>query len=141
MLLGMTVVQAGTLNGMDDPDRVPGSFIVVLKIDHIVSLKNSVLSNAQETAVKSEKWRVAIAAADREISQIVNRLVQAHPLIQVSAVLSTGQSPGFAMKASDADAKAISDDVDVKEVDADVLLKDVTSRTKPGPEAVRFAAR
>jgi hypothetical protein len=35
-------------------------------------------------------------------------------------------APGFVLKASDEDAKAIADEDDVKEVDADVLLRNVT---------------
>jgi hypothetical protein len=39
---------AGTLNGMDDPDRVPEAFKVVLKRDHILSLNNPVLTSVNE---------------------------------------------------------------------------------------------
>jgi len=64
--------------------------------------------------------------ADSEVAQIVSKLVQAHPHVKISAVMSHGQAPGFVLKASDDDAKAIANEDDVKEVDADVLLRNVT---------------
>jgi hypothetical protein len=131
-LFGVNPADAGTVIGMNDPDRVPGSFIVVLKRDHILSLKNPALTNAHEEANKSERWEAAKAAADAEVAQIVHRLATAHPHARISAVVSRGQAPGFVLKASDVDAKAIADDNDVAEVDADIMLRDVTLSNKPG---------
>jgi hypothetical protein len=97
-LFGVSLSHAGALNGIDDPDRVSGSWIVVLKKE----------------------------AADSEVAQIVSKLMRAHPQVKISAVLNHGQAPGFIMKASDEDAKAIANEDDVKEVDADILLRNVT---------------
>ena len=83
---------------MDDPDRVPGEFIVVLKRDHIVSLKNPALTDAHEIAIKSAKWQVAKAAADTEVAQIVGKLAKAHPHVRISAVMSRGQAPGLCIE-------------------------------------------
>jgi subtilisin family serine protease len=124
---------AGALNGMDDPDRVRGSFIVVLKRDHIVSLNNPVLTDAHEIATRSEKWKAAKAAADAEVAQMVGKLAKAHPQVRISAVMSRGKSPGFVLKASEEEAKALSNEDDVAEVDADVVLKNVTLSTNQSP--------
>ena len=125
-LLGVSLSHAGALNRMDDPDRVPGAFIVVLKRDHIASPRNPVLTDAHEIAAKSDKWKAAKEAADSEVAQIVSKFVQAHPDVKISAVMSRGQAPGFVLKASDEDAKAIANEDDVKEVDAAVLVRNVT---------------
>jgi hypothetical protein len=111
---------------MDDPDRVSGKWVVVLKREHIVSLRNSVLTDAREMTAKSDKWKAAKEAADSEVAQIVSQLMQAHPQVKIAAVMSHGQALGFVLKASDEDAKAIANQDDVKEVDADVLLRNVT---------------
>ena len=50
-LFGVSLSHAGALNGMDDPDRVSGKWIVVLKGEHIVSLRNPVLTDAHERNV------------------------------------------------------------------------------------------
>jgi hypothetical protein len=125
-LFGVSLSHAGALNGMDDPDRVSGKWIVVLKREHIVSLRNTVLTDAHEMTAKSDKWKAAKEAADSEVAQIVSKLLQAHPHVKISAVMSHGQAPGFVLNASDEDAKAIANEDDVKEVDADVLLRNVT---------------
>jgi hypothetical protein len=130
-LLAASHTPAGTLNGMDDPDRVPGEYIVVLKRDHIVSLKNRALTDVHEIAAKSEKWKDARAAADAEVAQIVNRLETAYPHIRISAVMSHGQAPGFVLRASDENARAIANDDDVEEVDAGVALKNLTLSIGP----------
>jgi len=133
MLLGVALAHAGTIDGLDDPGRTPSVFIVVLKLDPDASLKNLALTDAQEVSAKSDKWRVAKAAADRAVTKIVDRLVQAHPQVKISAVLSSGQTPGFVMKASDADAEAIANEDDVAEVDTDSVLQNVTSANTPEP--------
>jgi hypothetical protein len=130
-LLAVSHAHAGTVNGMDDPDRVPGEFIVVLKRDHIGSLKNPALTDAHEIAIKSAKWQAAKAAADTEVAQIVGKLAKPHPHVRISAVMSRGQAPGFVLKASDEDAKAIANEDDVAEIDADIMLRNVTLSTKP----------
>ena len=38
------------------------------------------------------------------------KLVKTYPHVKISAVMSHGQAPGFALKASDEDAKAIADE-------------------------------
>jgi len=98
---------------------------VVLKREHIVSL-NPVLTDAHEMTAKSDKWKAAKEAADSEVAQIVSKLLQAHPHVKISAVMSHGQAPGLVLNASDGDAKAIANEDDVKEVDADILLRNVT---------------
>jgi hypothetical protein len=130
-LLVVSHAHAGTVSGMDDPNRVPGSFVVVLKRDHIVSLKNPVLTDPHEIAVKSEKWQAAKAAADSEVAQIVAKLTKAHPHVTISAVMSRGEAPGFVLRASDDDARAIAHEEDVAEVDADTMLRNVTLSNKP----------
>lgn len=112
------VAHAGTVNGMDDPNRVPGSFLVVLKSEHIQALKNPALSNLAD----KDNWRAAVAAADTEVAHIVTKLRKAHPNVRITAVMSHGAAPGFVLHASDDDAKAIADDDDVKEVDADSTI-------------------
>jgi hypothetical protein len=127
----VTNAAAGTINGIDDPNRVPGRFIVVLKRDHIISLRNPVLTDAREAAGSSENWLAAKAAADAEVAQMVANLKKSHPKVKISAVMSQGQLPRFVLKASDEDAKAIADEDDVAEVDADSSrgsIKNVTSR-------------
>jgi hypothetical protein len=125
-LFGASLSHAGALNGMDDPNRVSGKWIVMLKPEHIVSLRNPVLTDAREISTKSDKWKAAKEAADSEVAQIVSKLKQAHPQVKISVVMSHGQAPSFVLKASDEDAKAIANEDDVKEVDADVLLRNVT---------------
>jgi hypothetical protein len=125
-LFGGSLSHAGALNGMDDPNRVSGKWIVVLRSEHIVSLRNPLLSDAHEMAAQSDKWKAAKEAAVSEVAQIVSKLVQAHPHVKISAVLSHGLTPGFVLKASDEDAKAIANEEDVKEVDADILVRNVT---------------
>ena len=120
---------AGALNRASDPDRIPGKFIVVLKRDHIASLKNPVLTDPREIAAKSEKWKAAKAAADSEVAQIVRKLHQAHPHVEISAVMSRGRAPGFVLHASDEEAKAIADEDDVAEVDADIAVDAIKNAT------------
>jgi hypothetical protein len=116
-----TAAHAGTLKGMNDPDRVPGAFIVMLKRDRIVSLKNPVLADPHEKAIRSPKWQAATAAVNTEVAQVVRKLAKAHPHVRVGAVMSEGSSPGFVLKASDEDARAMANEEDVAEVDADML--------------------
>jgi hypothetical protein len=113
--------QAGTLKGMNDPDRIPGAFIVMLRRDRIVSLKNPVLADPHEKAVNSPKWQAAAAAVNTEVAQVVRKLAKAHPHVRIGAVMSEGTSPGFVLKASDEDARAMANEEDVAEVDADML--------------------
>ena len=120
-LAGGTSVQAGALKGMHDPDRVPGTFIVMLNRDHIVALRNPALVDPHEKAVKSPKWQAATAAVNTEVAQMVRKLAKAHPHVRVSTVMSEGTSPGFVLKASDEDALAMANEPDVTEVDADML--------------------
>jgi hypothetical protein len=94
-LLVVSHAHAGTVSGMDDPNRIPGSFVVVLKRDHIVSLKNPALTDLHEIAVKSEKWQAAKAAADSEVAQIVAKLANARPHAKILAVMSRGEAPGL----------------------------------------------
>jgi hypothetical protein len=132
--LAETSIYAGTLNGMGDPARIPGKFIVVLKRDHIASLRNPMLTDEREIASRSTNWQAAKTAADAEVAQMVAKLRKAHPHVQISAVMSHGQAPGFVLKASDQDAKAIADEDDVSEVDADSpsdAVKNVTATTGP----------
>jgi hypothetical protein len=126
-LAGSTCVQAGALKGMHDPDRVPGTFIVMLNRDHIVALRNPALIDPHEKAVKSPKWQAAIAAVNTEVAQMVRKLAKSHPHVRVSTVMSEGTSPGFVLKASDEDALAIANEPDVTEVDADMLPRNRTS--------------
>lgn len=121
ILTGMSHANAGTLKGMNDPDRVPGAFIVMLKRERIVSLKNPVLADPHEKAIRSPKWQAAAAAVNTEVAQVVRRLAKAHPHARVGAVMSEGSSPGFVLKASDEDARAMANEDDVAEVDADML--------------------
>jgi hypothetical protein len=129
--LVVSYAHAGALNGMDDPDRIPGQYLVGLKRDHIVSLNNTALTDAHEIKIKSEKWQAAEVAAAAEVAQIVSRLLKAHPNVKISAVLSEGKAPGFVLRASDEDARAIANDDDVAEVDAAVLLRNMISSDKP----------
>jgi len=125
--------RAGSLNGMDDPDRVPGKYVVALKRDHILSLNNPALTDLHEIATKSEKWKKAKANADGEVAQMVFKLKAAHPNVRISAVTSDGKAPGFVLWGSDEDAKAIANEDDVAEVDADILLKNVTLNRSHSP--------
>jgi hypothetical protein len=45
--------------------------------------------------------------------------------------MSRGQAPGFVLKASDKDAKAIADEDDVAEVDADTTIDAIKNVTQP----------
>ncbi len=127
LLLGTSsFVHAGTLKGMNDPNRVPGAFIVMLRRDHIVALGNPVLIDPHEKSIKSPKWQAATAAVDTEVAQMVRKLAKAHPHARVAAIMSEGMSPGFVLKASDEDARAMANEADVAEVDADMLLKKTT---------------
>jgi hypothetical protein len=133
-LLGMgNHAHARTVNGIDDPDRVPGAFIVLLKRDHILSLNNPVLTSANEIATKSAKWQAAKAAVDTEVAQMVGKLAKGHPDVRISSVLSEGKAPGFVLKASDEEAKAIANEDDVAEVDVSVRIKNVTSTNNQTP--------
>lgn len=138
VLCESSYVHAGTLNGMDDPDRVPGEYIVTLKRDHIFSLNNPALTDAHEIVTQSEKWKKARAGAEGEVAQMAFKLKAAYPDVQISAVMSYGKAPGFVLTASDEDAKAIANEDDVAEVDAVIVLKNVTLNTSrsPAPKAV-----
>jgi hypothetical protein len=71
------------------------------------------LTDEREVASRSTNWQAAKTAADAEVAQMVAKLRKAHPHVQISAVMSHGQAPGFVLKASDQDAKAIADEDDV----------------------------
>jgi hypothetical protein len=62
---------------------------------------------------------------------MVAKLRNAHPNVKISAVMSRGQAPGFVLKASDKDAKAIADEDDVAEVDADTTIDAIKNVTQP----------
>jgi hypothetical protein len=130
-IMGVSLSHAGALNGLDDRDRVPGMWIVVLKREHIVSLRNPALTDAREIVGRSANWQAAKAAADAEVAQMVAKLRNAHPNVKISAVMSRGQAPGFVLKASDKDAKAIADEDDVAEVDADTTIDAIENVTQP----------
>lgn len=132
-LLGVTHnIYAGALNGIDDPDRVPGEFMVVLKRERIVSLKNPVLSDRHERAVRSPQWQAARAAVATELAQFVDKLTKAHPHIRISASSAPEAVQTLTMKASDEDAKAVAGEPDVAEVDANMVLRN-TTLTSPAP--------
>jgi hypothetical protein len=67
---GVSLSHAGALNGLDDPDRVPGMWIVVLKREHIVSLRNPALTDAREIVGRSANWQATKAAADPQLTQL-----------------------------------------------------------------------
>jgi len=123
-LLVVSHANAGALNGMDDPDRVPRQYIVNLKRDHVASLNNPVLTDKSELKrhIKSEQWRAADAAVDAEVAQIVSRLQKAHPNAKITTVMS--HVPCFVVEdASDEEAKAIAEDDDVAVVNVNVIRK------------------
>jgi hypothetical protein len=70
-----------------------------------------------------------MATVDAEIAQIVIRLGEAHPHVQISSV--TGRNnPSFLLRGSDEEARAMADEADVESVESlgapDELIENVT---------------
>jgi hypothetical protein len=127
-LCGATA-NAGTVRGMDGPHRVPWAFRVELKRERIMSFKRLEHIGPEEINTHSVKWLAVMATIDAEISQIVTRLAEAHPHVQISSV--TGRNnPSFLLRGSDEEARAMADEADVESVEslgaADELIENVT---------------
>ena len=111
------------------PHRVPWAFRVELKRERIISFKRLDHIDPQEINTHSAKWLVAMAAIDAEIAKIVAKLAKAHPHVQISSV-SGRNDPGFLLRGSDEEARAMADEADVESVEslgaADELIENVT---------------
>ena len=123
------IASAGTVLGMDGPHRVPWAFRVELKRERIISFKKLEHIDSQEMNTHSAKWLAAMATIDAEIAQIVTKLAKAHPHVRISSV-SGRNDPGFLLRGSDEEARAMADEADVESVEslgaADEVIENVT---------------
>jgi hypothetical protein len=111
------IANAGTVRGMDGPHSVPWAFRVELKRERIISFKRLEHIGPQEINTHSAKWLAAMAAIDAEIAQIVTKLAKAHPRVQISSV-SGRNDPGFLLRGSDEEARAMADEADIESVES-----------------------
>jgi hypothetical protein len=135
ILLGASInARAGALNGLDHPDRVPGQFIVTLKREHLVSLKELALIDRNERTGRTEKWKNATAAVDSEVASRAAQLMTLHRGRLSYPVVGASLIPMFTIEASDEEARAISNESDVERVDALILIRNSALTTQsPAP--------
>ena len=88
-------VHAGTLYGLDDPDRIPGEFMVRLKRERVVSLEEPMLADHLERATRSLKWQAANLAVDAEVAQRAAKLVTTHRARLSFPVMGASLIPNF----------------------------------------------
>jgi hypothetical protein len=124
---------AGALYGLDDPDRVPGEFLVTLKRPFVASLANPILSDLNEST-RSPKWRVARDAVNIEVGSMAAKLLATHHGQLTYNVAGAAVVPFFTIQASDDDAKAIANEPEVERVDASIYIRNTLLTTQaPAP--------